>query len=188
MPIVAADADLARVLRTARVHAGFSQAEAAKRIGVSRNTIINWENEGGGTTPSGHDLARLAKAYDFPAELVADFRDLGEHQDRMARSQRIFEEGLRPRREPEPPGTRELSAPARRFLYAFLAELAAADAPEQFIDHARRVLTKADNYTFAADGTRQPMSEEEELMEIAGLAEGLRIIARHKGIALRKLK
>ena len=37
-------------LRAARVNAGLTQSEAAKKIGVSRDTIINWES--GKSSPS----------------------------------------------------------------------------------------------------------------------------------------
>ena len=48
-------------LRAARSNANLTQAEAAKKIGVSRDTIANWEN--GKTSPSVGKFKRIEAVY-----------------------------------------------------------------------------------------------------------------------------
>ena len=55
-------------LKAARVNRGLSQQEAAKAIGRSKQTIINWEN--GKTGIRYHDLAALAELYGIPVEYL----------------------------------------------------------------------------------------------------------------------
>lgn len=48
-------------LRAARTNANLTQNEAAERIGVSRDTISNWEN--GITSPSVEKFKQIEKVY-----------------------------------------------------------------------------------------------------------------------------
>lgn len=48
-------------LATLRVKAGWSQEFVARQIGVSRQTVINWEN--GTVMPTAKFLLRLAKLF-----------------------------------------------------------------------------------------------------------------------------
>lgn len=48
-------------LRAARTNANLTQNEAAKKIGVSRDTISNWEN--GITSPSVEKFRQIEKIY-----------------------------------------------------------------------------------------------------------------------------
>ena len=63
-------------LRAARVNAGLTQHEAAKRVHKSTMTIVNWEK--GITTPSYADLILLSSIYGWPADdfnLQSEFAD-----------------------------------------------------------------------------------------------------------------
>lgn len=48
-------------LRAARTNANLTQKEAAKKIGVSKDTISNWEN--GITSPSVEKFKQIEKIY-----------------------------------------------------------------------------------------------------------------------------
>ena len=48
-------------IRAARVNAGFSQKEAADRLGVSTKTLGNWEN--GVTFPPADKIAKICELY-----------------------------------------------------------------------------------------------------------------------------
>ncbi len=50
-----------RLLREARREEGFTQAEAAERIGVNRNTVLRYEN--GASRPSREILEKLSRLY-----------------------------------------------------------------------------------------------------------------------------
>lgn len=49
-------------LAAARVNAGLSQREAAEKIGVTRNTVQNWESYK--TSPDANAILRICEAYD----------------------------------------------------------------------------------------------------------------------------
>ena len=51
-------------LEAARVNAGFTQVEAAQKMGVSKQTIINWEK--GRIVPRIPEVEMLAKIYNIP--------------------------------------------------------------------------------------------------------------------------
>lgn len=53
-------------LAAARVNAGFSQVEAAKKIGVSSRTLSSWEN--GKTFPDAKQLMFLCSLYNWPVD------------------------------------------------------------------------------------------------------------------------
>jgi len=55
-------------LEAARVNAGLSQEEAAKKAGVTRFTIANWEN--GKTRISNAQALGLANIYGIPLEHI----------------------------------------------------------------------------------------------------------------------
>ena len=55
-------------LAAARVNAKKTQAEVAAEIGVSKATIINWEN--GHTSPGWDVIKRLEALYAYPFDFV----------------------------------------------------------------------------------------------------------------------
>ena len=60
--------ELKITLAAARVNAGLTQDEAAKRLGITRNTIIKWEN--GQTKPGTVQVIALANVYSIPVENI----------------------------------------------------------------------------------------------------------------------
>ena len=55
-------------LAAARVNAGFTQKEAATRIGVDRSTVFNWEK--GRTSPTYGQLKLLCGLYNMPIDNI----------------------------------------------------------------------------------------------------------------------
>ena len=55
-------------LKAARVNAGLSQAEAAKKIGVASSTLRNWE--AGKTFPNQPKIEKLCEVYGIPFEVI----------------------------------------------------------------------------------------------------------------------
>lgn len=55
-------------LAAARVNAGMTQEEAAKKMKVSKNTIVNWEKAK--VIPRVDELNRLCFIYNAPPELI----------------------------------------------------------------------------------------------------------------------
>ena len=55
-------------LKAARVNAELTQEEAAKLIGRTKQTIVNWEL--GVTEIKFRDLVTLSKLYDMPIEMI----------------------------------------------------------------------------------------------------------------------
>lgn len=55
-------------LKAARINAGMNQTQAAERIGVTKETIINWEKNK--TEPKLNQVKMLASAYEIPIELL----------------------------------------------------------------------------------------------------------------------
>jgi len=55
-------------LAAVRVNANKTQTEVANAIGVSKTTIVNWENYK--TTPSYEAVAKLEKLYAYPFDFV----------------------------------------------------------------------------------------------------------------------
>ena len=51
-------------LRAARVNAGLTQVEAAKAMGKTKQTIVNWES--GASSIKYTDLVRLSELYKIP--------------------------------------------------------------------------------------------------------------------------
>ena len=49
------------ILKAARVNAGLTQQEAAKEIGVSKDTIKNWES--GKSFPDAEEIKAIEKSY-----------------------------------------------------------------------------------------------------------------------------
>ena len=58
-------------MAAARVNAGLTQEEAAKRIGVSKTTIVNWEK--GETSPKMKQLDAICNVYAIPADNINFF-------------------------------------------------------------------------------------------------------------------
>lgn len=55
-------------LAAARVNAGMTQEEVAKKMRVSKNTVVNWEKQK--TEPSIKQGRLLAELYDMPMENI----------------------------------------------------------------------------------------------------------------------
>ena len=55
-------------LEAARVNAGISQKEAAKRLGINVGTLSNWER--GQTFPSVEEFKALCDLYGCPSDLI----------------------------------------------------------------------------------------------------------------------
>lgn len=60
--------DLKITPAAARVNAGLTQRDVAEKMGVSTNTVINWEN--GKTVPSVSMAWRLSKLYGIPLDNI----------------------------------------------------------------------------------------------------------------------
>lgn len=55
-------------LAAARVNANMTQAEVAKALNVSRNTIVNWEK--GKNSPKYSQMVELSKLYNMPMDYI----------------------------------------------------------------------------------------------------------------------
>ena len=55
-------------LAAARVNAGLTQENVAKRMRVSKTTILNWEK--GKSSPSFSDMEMLSKIYSMPKDNI----------------------------------------------------------------------------------------------------------------------
>lgn len=55
-------------LAAARVNAGLTQEEVAKKMKISKNTLVNWEK--GKSTPSFASLQSLSYLYKMPADNI----------------------------------------------------------------------------------------------------------------------
>ena len=55
-------------LEAARVNAGYTQEQAASNLGVSRATIINWEN--GKTIPGIPSMHKMSQLYGIPLDYI----------------------------------------------------------------------------------------------------------------------
>ena len=55
-------------LAAARVNAGFTQEEVAKKMNVSKNTVVNWEK--GKTEPSISQSKQISKIYNMPLDYI----------------------------------------------------------------------------------------------------------------------
>jgi len=55
-------------LAAARVNAGFSQKEGAKRLGITPETLRSYEQ--GGTSPTMEMVEKIESIYKFPAALI----------------------------------------------------------------------------------------------------------------------
>lgn len=55
-------------LRAARINAGMRQIDAANKVGVSKDTIINWEK--GKTIPNVLKLQKICEVYKCPQNII----------------------------------------------------------------------------------------------------------------------
>lgn len=55
-------------LAAARVNAGLTQEEVAKTLGVSKNTIINWEK--GKSIPRATQMQKMCEIYNISEEYI----------------------------------------------------------------------------------------------------------------------
>lgn len=55
-------------LKAARVNADLTQEEAASQLGVTRQTVINWES--GKSVPTQCTLKVMSNVYDVPLEML----------------------------------------------------------------------------------------------------------------------
>lgn len=60
--------DLMISLKAARVNAGMTITEAAKKIGVDRTTLMKWEH--GETVPNWEKVDLIGKVYRFPTNHI----------------------------------------------------------------------------------------------------------------------
>jgi transcriptional regulator with XRE-family HTH domain len=70
---------LSERIRHARVRAGLTKTELARRVGVSPSAVVQWELSGG-TAPNASNLARIAQVTDVAFEWLATGR--GPHRVR----------------------------------------------------------------------------------------------------------
>ena len=61
-----ADSSMQISLEAARVNAKMTQADAAREMGVSRQTIINWEK--GKVSPGIPEIEKLSRIYRMPQD------------------------------------------------------------------------------------------------------------------------
>lgn len=55
-------------LAAARVNAGLTQAEVAEKMGLSKQTIVNWEN--GRVIPKPAQMEMLGRIYNMPLDFI----------------------------------------------------------------------------------------------------------------------
>lgn len=55
-------------LKAARVNAGFTQKEVAKKMNVSKATIVSWES--GNSAPKSYQFKALADLYKAPLNVI----------------------------------------------------------------------------------------------------------------------
>lgn len=55
-------------LAAARVNAGLTQADVAEKMGLSKQTIVNWEN--GRIAPKPAQMEMLGRIYDMPLDYI----------------------------------------------------------------------------------------------------------------------
>ena len=55
-------------LEAARVNAGLTQSEAAKQLGIAKETLGNYER--GKTIPNWDTVQRISELYNFPADYI----------------------------------------------------------------------------------------------------------------------
>ena len=65
--------DVKMTLRALRVNAGLTQEEAAKRLGISEETLANWER--GRTFPDVRGVQRIESLYNYPYANINFFCD-----------------------------------------------------------------------------------------------------------------
>ncbi len=56
-------------LEAARVNAGFTQDEVAEKMGITRQTIINWEK--GRVVPGIPEMEMLSRLYNMPLDYIS---------------------------------------------------------------------------------------------------------------------
>lgn len=61
-------AEIQITLAAARVNAGYTQENVAKKMGVSKQTIINWEK--GKIVPGIPEMSMLSKIYNIPQDYI----------------------------------------------------------------------------------------------------------------------
>ncbi|MCD9086226.1 helix-turn-helix transcriptional regulator [Stenotrophomonas sp. SY1] len=61
-------------IRTARVRAGLTQTDLAKRLGISRTAVVNWESEANRARPSGERLEEISHLTNVAWEWLATGR------------------------------------------------------------------------------------------------------------------
>lgn len=61
-------ADIQITLAAARVNAGYTQEEVAKKMGISKQTIINWEK--GKVVPGIPEIDMLSRLYNMPQDYI----------------------------------------------------------------------------------------------------------------------
>lgn len=177
-PVVAKNPQLARALRLARVGARLSQEQAAKRLGVSRTTIVNWEAEEGGTSPSEADVRRAATAYEVDAELL------------LSEGRAVLLNPTFPSAVAEAPSAGYDARPRRRLppkvyavVHEYLERLADAGVSEEMIDEAERLMTEF-NYSKLHKAAKRERSEEDQVIAVRAIWDAIEITLRDQGVKL----
>lgn len=168
-----AKAQLAKNLKTARTAKGISQVAAAKAVGKSRQTIINWESPEATPTPDEEDLMVLARLYEVTTQDLRYGELAGRAAPEVRQQQTLY---VRERRV-NPYGVAEPELPRRLELMAldFEREAIEAGADPEFMRYAR--LHLRDPYLmalFAGGYTDRPLSIEEQEAEYTVVIEELR--------------
>lgn len=55
-------------LKAARINAGLSQKEMAELLGISKNTVCNWEN--GDSEPNASQLRKISELSGIPMDFI----------------------------------------------------------------------------------------------------------------------
>ena len=63
---------MGQFLRKLRLEKGLEQRELARRLGVHRNTVYEWENDRKG--PSRKSIEKLAKFFKIGSKILEDFK------------------------------------------------------------------------------------------------------------------
>ena len=144
-------------LRRARERAGLTQAEAAKLAELHPQQLSDYER--GVKRPTDDSLGRLASVY---GETIPALRYGKDAPSAPATSDGHL-----------PPG--QWPYDARVFLHDFIAEAVRNGATEDDVLFVRNTLVSPHAYVMYAGGGERAMDDEELLIQMQGLAEGLRV-------------
>ena len=147
---------IGHALRTARVNAGRSQQWVADKLGVSRQTVLAWEQ--GQQTPSEVNRARIGQLLGLGADEV----------DSLTHGNFAVE-----RAEPSASINRTLPQAAREWVADFLAKITKGGATDLEVDEARTVLTSPQLTAYLAGGALRAaqLTDEEVIGALKAVGE-----------------